>query len=85
MVVVEKGDARVNMAVDDIRCMMALRMKWGESPGSASGSVGSESEGLWGVERLGIGKVRGNLERRIPRAGWAGMVPACVWKVIEVL
>lgn len=75
-VVAAKGEDRVKIAVDEMMCMVASRMKCGASFSGSSGS--SPSEGFLGVERCGAGNVMGKLERREPRAGWAGMEPLWV-------
>lgn len=68
-VVEEKGEARVKSAVEERMCMVASRMKCGPSSSSgASGSDGS-SEGSFGDERCGAGKVIGKFDRSFPRAG----------------
>lgn len=77
MVVLEKGDESVKIAVEDRICIVASRMKWDlpSSSGSSgfSGSSGS-SDGSFGVERCGAGSVIGKLESNSPRAGCAGIL-----------
>ena len=64
-VVEEKGDARVKMAVEEIRCMVASRIKCGRpsssgSSGSSSSSSSPPSSGSRGDDKCGAGTVMGN-------------------------
>ena len=79
--VVGKGDKSVKDAVDVRIWKVASSMNVG-----ASGSRSSPGlEGFLGVGKDGVGRSREKLDSANPRAGWLGIVPECVLRVIEVL
>lgn len=90
-VVLESGEARVKIAVEEMICIIASRMKWGDSSLSSAGSSGfsgssSPPEGAFGeLPTRGVGKSTGNFDSMKPIAGIAGMVPLCACSVREVL
>ena len=79
--VVGRGERRVKDAVEVKKWKVASSMKVGASGSRSSSGL----DGFLGVCKEGVGRPREKLDNASPRAGWLGIVPACVFRVIEVL